>query len=113
MNKKTFLYIFAGVVAAGILCLVIGLIVHYAVSANAIVTIVSLFAMIAGGIMAGIGLIALLICLLLIVFAKGNKQQQTVEEVSTDTATDTADGTIVAEESESELAEEKADANQE
>lgn len=70
MNKKPFLFIFAGVVAAGLLCLIVGLIVFYAVTGNAVATIVSLFAIIAGSIMGGIGLISLLIVILLTVIGR-------------------------------------------
>ncbi|MGN1061417.1 MAG: hypothetical protein ACI4QN_06770 [Candidatus Coproplasma sp.] len=84
MNKhKTFLFIFLGVIVAGLLCLGAALIVRATVTGNAVVTIVTLFALIAGGIMAGIGLISLLICLLLMVFSKGDKriaEQELAEE---------------------------------
>lgn len=70
MNRKPFLYIFVGVIVAGLLFLGIGLAVHFGVSGNAVATIVSLFAMIAGGIMAAIGVISLLVCLLFVVFGK-------------------------------------------
>lgn len=86
MNSKTFLYIFAGVIAAGVICLGVGLAVHFSVSGNPVVTIVSLFASIAGGIMTGIGLISLLICLLFMVFGKGNKNRVAEAEASEEAA---------------------------
>lgn len=70
MNKKTFLFIFAGAVAAGLVCLIAGLIVFYTVKDNAVATIVSLFAIIAGAIMTIIGVITLVIIVLTIVLTK-------------------------------------------
>lgn len=70
MNKKTFLFIFAGAAAAGLVCLIAGLIVFYTVKDNAVATVVSLFAIIAGAIMAIIGVITLLIIALTIILAK-------------------------------------------
>lgn len=75
MNKKSFLFIFLGVVVAGLICLGVGLAVYFLVSGNAVVTVVSLFASIAGGIMAGAGLIALLMCLAIMTFGRGNKNE--------------------------------------
>lgn len=76
MNRKPFLYIFAGVIAAGVLFLGVGLAVHFGVSGNAVATVVSLFAMIAGGIMAAIGLISLLVCLLFVIFGKKKSHEE-------------------------------------
>lgn len=74
MDKKiAFVWIFVGVIAAGALVLGIGFIVHAFVTGNAVVTIITLFAVIAGAIMMGLGLIAMLICLLLITFGVGRK----------------------------------------
>ncbi len=70
MNKKTFLFIFAGAVAAGLVCLIAGLIVFYTVKDNAVAAIVSLFAIIAGALMTIIGVITLLIIALTIILAK-------------------------------------------
>lgn len=95
MNKKPFLFIFLGVVAAGLICLGAGLAVYFSVSGNAVVSVVSLFASIAGGIMSGAGLIALLICLLVIILGKGNKDKNSdnviaqAEENQLDCASDT------------------------
>lgn len=72
-KKKTFAYIFAGVMAAGILTVGIAFLVRTLVTGNPVVTIVTLFAIFAGALMAGLGLIALLICLLLLTFSKGSK----------------------------------------
>ncbi|MGN0812711.1 MAG: hypothetical protein ACI4MQ_04280 [Candidatus Coproplasma sp.] len=83
MNKKiAFVWIFAGVVAAGLLVLAAAFIVRALITGNAVVTVVTLFAIIAGAIMAGLGLIALLICLLLLLFSKGgdNKDVQNKSE---------------------------------
>lgn len=74
-NKKTFVYIFAGVIAAGILCLGIAFIVSACVSNNPIVTVVTLFAKFAGGIMAGVGFIAELISLVILLFSKKPKEK--------------------------------------
>lgn len=80
-KKKTFAFVFAGVVAAGLLTLAIAFIVRAAVTGNPVVTVVSLFAIFAGALMAGLGLIALLICLLLLTFSKGSKPKNEPNEV--------------------------------
>ncbi|MGN0808224.1 MAG: hypothetical protein ACI4MN_07255 [Candidatus Coproplasma sp.] len=89
-NKKAFVYIFAGVIAAGLLCLGVAFIVSACVPNNAIVTIVTLFAKFAGGIMAGVGFIAELISLVILLFSKkpkekdeGDSENQTAETQNT------------------------------
>ncbi len=60
--------------------MVAGLIVFYTVKENAVATIVSLFSIIAGSIMAGIGLIALLIVVLLIFLSRPKKREPEDEQ---------------------------------
>ncbi len=57
MARKTVLNIAFGILAAGLVCLIIGLSVFFALPENVISRIVSLFAMIMGGIMAAVGLV--------------------------------------------------------
>lgn len=81
-KKKVFVCIFAGVIAAGALVLGAGFIVRSLVTGNAVVTVVTLFAIIAGAIMLGLGLFSMLICLLLMTFNIGKKIKE-VEEKTT------------------------------
>lgn len=81
MKKNPFPYIFAGVVTAGLICLIIGVIVYFTVKGNAVVTVVSLFAIIAGAILSVIGLISLLISILTVILKK-NKNQN-IEKTNT------------------------------
>ncbi|MGN0824345.1 MAG: hypothetical protein ACI4MB_04675 [Candidatus Coproplasma sp.] len=87
-KKKVFVCIFAGVMAAGALVLGAGFIVRALVTGNAVVTVVTLFAIIAGAIMLGLGLISMLICLLIMTFSIGKKikevEENTTEELSED-----------------------------
>lgn len=55
MTRKTVLYIACGILAAGLVCLIVGLSVFLAIPDNVISRIVSLFAMIMGGIMTAVG----------------------------------------------------------
>lgn len=85
-KKKTFICIFAGVIAAGALVLGASFIVRALITDNAVVTVVTLFGIIAGAIMAGLGLISMLICLLLLPLGKGKRkaEQDEAEEQSAD-----------------------------
>ena len=59
MNKRTVIAILSGILAAGVVCLIVGLCVYLTSKSNAISLILGLFALITGGIMAaaaGIGL---------------------------------------------------------
>lgn len=84
-KRKAFVWIFVGVIAAGVLVLGVGLILNKLIVNNPVITVVTLFAMFAGGIMAGLGLIALLISLLLLTFKKSVKNNQNIdtEELNT------------------------------
>lgn len=92
MNRKTFLYIFSGVVTAGLICLVAGLIVFYTVKENAVATIVSLFAIIAGAIMAGIGLVVVAVILILIKTSGKSELKRRDGANETETGTDKGNG---------------------
>ena len=97
-QKKIFVYIFAGVIAAGALVLGAGFIVRALVTGNAVVTVVTLFAIIAGAIMLGLGLISMLICLLFMTFSIGKKSKEVEDETTKELAEDKTDESLVAEE---------------
>ncbi len=97
-KKKIFVCIFAGVIAAGALVLGAGFIVRALVTGNAVVTVVTLFAIIAGAIMLGLGLISMLICLLIMTFSIGKKSKEVEDETTKELAEDKTDESLVAEE---------------
>lgn len=97
-KKKIFVCIFAGVIAAGALVLGAGFIVRALVTGNAVVTVVTLFAIIAGTIMLGLGLISMLICLLIMTFSIGKKSKEVEDETTKELAEDKTDESLVAEE---------------
>lgn len=97
-KKKIFVCIFAGVIAAGALVLGAGFIVRALVTGNAVVTVVTLFAIIAGAIMLGLGLISMLICLLIMTFSIGKKSKDVEDETTKELAEDKTDESLVAEE---------------
>ena len=97
-KKKIFVCIFAGVMAAGALVLGAGFIVRALVTGNAVVTVVTLFAIIAGAIMLGLGLISMLICLLIMTFSIGKKSKEVEDETTKELAEDKTDESLVAEE---------------
>ncbi len=75
MKGKTALVVSIGAFAAGIVCLVVGLILFYTVKGNAIVVIGAFFAIYTGVVTAGIALIALIIVLIYMLTHKKNKQE--------------------------------------
>lgn len=97
-KKKIFVCIFAGVIAAGALVLGAGFIVRALVTGNAVVTVVTLFAIIAGAIMLGLGLISMLICLLIMTFSIGKKSKEVEDKTTKELAEDKTDESLVAEE---------------
>ena len=74
-RKKVFAFVFGGVITAGVLVLGVALLLRFLITDNAIVTVITFFAIFAGAFMAGVGLISLLITLLALTFSKGNKNK--------------------------------------
>jgi len=60
MNRQLIFYLACGITAAGLLCLIVGLIVYFATKSGLATMIFSLFAIIAGGIMTAVGVIILI-----------------------------------------------------
>lgn len=76
MDRKTLFIILCGVLAAGIVCLIVGLIVFLAVKNNVVSMLVSLFAIISGALMAAIAGVALLIIFIVNLVKKSKSETE-------------------------------------
>lgn len=72
MDRKTATYIMFGMLAAGVLCGIIGLIVYLTANTNAIQLLVGLFCLCLGGAMAAVAGVVLLI---LLIISKASKKK--------------------------------------
>ena len=73
MNKKLVFALIIGILCAGLVCLLVGIIVRFCVTGNAVALLVSVFTIIFGAIVAGVALLVLLILLLMSAITKSNK----------------------------------------
>lgn len=73
MNRKSVTAIALGVLAAAIVCIIVGIILYFAAQKNAILLIVGLFMIFMGSIMAIVPLIFLIIALISVIAAKRKK----------------------------------------
>lgn len=73
MNKKLVFALIIGILCAGLVCLLVGIIVRFCVTENAVALLVSVFTIIFGAIVAGVALLVLLILLLMSAITKSNK----------------------------------------
>lgn len=82
MKRSVSFYLACGITAAGLLCLVVGLIVYFATKSGLATMIFSLFAIIAGAIMSGVGILILLVLLImwLIEKRKGESNEEDEEK---------------------------------
>ncbi|MDE7076076.1 MAG: hypothetical protein K2O62_02005 [Clostridia bacterium] len=70
MNKKTALALICGVLAAGILCAIVGIIVYFTANSNAISLLIGLFTIFTGSIIAGIAAVVLIVMLIITLIIK-------------------------------------------
>ena len=73
MNKKVFFALLIGVMCAGFVCLIVGLIVRFCVT-DVIAMLVGIFTIIFGSIMAGMAILVLLIMLILSAITKSRHE---------------------------------------
>lgn len=76
MNKKVAYALMIGIICAGLVCLIVGLIVRFTVTDNVIALLVSIFTIIFGSMMAGIALFTLLLVLLISAITKSKNEKE-------------------------------------
>lgn len=74
MSKKTIIAVLSGVLAAGLLCLIVGLIVYHTAKGNVISLIIGLFVTATGIIIAAAAFLALAVTLLVILLNKNKNK---------------------------------------
>ena len=74
MNKKAIVAVLCGVLAAGLLFIVVGLIVHFTAKSNVVAHIVGLFIIASGIILAAAAILALTVALLVILITKNKNK---------------------------------------
>lgn len=74
MNKKLIVAVLCGVLAAGLLCLTVGLIVHFTAKGNVVAHIIGLFIIASGTILAAAALLALTVALLVILITRNKNK---------------------------------------
>lgn len=74
MNKKAFLAIIGGVLSAGLICFVAGLIVYKTNIGNPVPVIISLFAMATGLIIAAVAAIVMIVTLIVTLINKSKNK---------------------------------------
>lgn len=74
MNKKAIVTVLCGVLAAGLLCLIIGLIVYFTAKGNVLSLVLGLFITATGIIIAAAALTVLLVTLLVILIKKNKNK---------------------------------------
>lgn len=82
MNKRTAVAVICGVLAAGILCAITGIVVYFTANGKAISLLIGLFTIFTGSIITGIAAIVLITILImwLINKRKNNKQEENGED---------------------------------
>ena len=75
MNKKTAIAVISGVLAAGVLCAVVGIIVYFTANSNAISLLIGLFTIFTGSIIAGIAAVVLVVILLIALINKNKNNE--------------------------------------
>ena len=75
MNKKLMYALIIGIMCAGLVCLVVGLIVRFCVT-DVIALLVSIFTIIFGSLMAGFALLVLLVMLILSAVTKSKNEKE-------------------------------------
>ncbi|MCM1437975.1 MAG: hypothetical protein NC131_02015 [Roseburia sp.] len=76
MNKKIIILVLCGVLAAGLLCLIVGLIVYDTAKTNVLSLIIGLYAIISGIIIAAAALIALLVTVTVILILRAKNKDK-------------------------------------
>ena len=74
MRKKTIVAVFGGIFAAGLLCLIVGLIVYFTANGNVMALIIGLFTIATGAIIAAAALLALLITFLVMLISRNKNK---------------------------------------
>ena len=76
MNRKMVYALIIGVLSAGLVCLIVGLIVRFCVNGSLISLLMSMFAIIFGAIIAGLALLFLLGFLILSAIGKSKSEKE-------------------------------------
>ncbi len=76
MNKKAIVAVFCGALAAGVLCLVAGLIVYYTAKGNVVSLLIGLFTIATGIIIAAAAVLALIIVFIIILVTKSKNKNE-------------------------------------
>ncbi|MDE5789530.1 MAG: hypothetical protein K2H78_03835 [Clostridia bacterium] len=75
MNRKTALAVICGVLAAGVLCAVVGIIVYFTASNNALSLLIGLFTIFTGAIIAGIAAVVLVVLLIIMLISRNKNNK--------------------------------------
>ncbi|MDE5766441.1 MAG: hypothetical protein K2I17_04675 [Clostridia bacterium] len=75
MNKKTAFALICGVLAAGVLCAIVGIIVYFTANNNAISLLIGLFTIFTGAIITGIAAVVLLVLLIIVLINKNRNKE--------------------------------------
>lgn len=75
MNKKTAFALICGVLAAGVLCAIVGIIVYFTANSNAISLLIGLFTIFTGAIIAGIAAVVLIVLLIIVLINKNRNKE--------------------------------------
>ncbi|MDE7163006.1 MAG: hypothetical protein K2O44_02895 [Clostridia bacterium] len=76
MNKKTALAVVCGVLAAGILCAIVGIIVYFTANSNALSLLIGLFTIFTGAIITGIATVVLIVLLIIGLITKNKNKDK-------------------------------------
>ncbi|MDE7400694.1 MAG: hypothetical protein K2N17_01435 [Clostridia bacterium] len=76
MNKKTAFALICGVLAAGVLCAIVGIIVYFTANNNAISLLIGLFTIFTGAIIAGIAAVVLIVLLSIVLINKNRNKEK-------------------------------------